>query len=65
MSDAPEVEATYTGAAPRHYPALGQTVVPGEMYLIPAGMAHELADVFTPAAKTASKATTTTTEDEG
>lgn len=59
MSDAPEVEATYTGAAPRHYPALGLTVVPGETYLIPVGICHELADVFTPLAEKASKGPTT------
>lgn len=59
MSDAHEVEATFAGAAPRHYPGLGITAVPGQTYLIPVGMAHELSDVFLPTAEKASKGPTT------
>lgn len=47
-SDTPEgfVHATFVGAAPRHFPALGVTVEPGERHLIPQAIADEYADVF-------------------
>lgn len=64
MSDTHEVEATFAGAAPRHFPGLGLTVEPGGTYLIPAGVAHELADVFHPVPAKKAAAKTTTTEGE-
>lgn len=64
MSDTHEVEATFAGAAPRHFPGLGLTVEPGGVYLIPAGVAHELADVFVPVAKKAAAKHTTTEGEE-
>ena len=47
-ADVPEgmVQATYTGAAPRHFPGLRLTVAPGESHLIPEDVAREMADVF-------------------
>lgn len=47
-TDTPEgyVHATFVGAAPRHFPALELSVIPGERYLIPEAIFDEYADVF-------------------